>query len=260
MKHLVFLIITSILLSSCSSERQKEKIDKNRINIFCAMGASQAISEIVDSFLVKGNIDVTFNFASSGTLARQIEQGAQCDIYISANKQWIDFLSENNLLIDSTVEKLVGNRLAIICPKERTVTFEFTPLFDVIGTVESKISIGDPGYVPVGKYAMQVLDTLGWSKLLADKVIPARDVSSVLRYVELEEVDWGIVYYTEALKSEKVDIAAMVPDSLHQSIKFYVALIKGSTDQAIKLKQYLYKDVSQKIFQKHGFETAWTNK
>ncbi len=244
--NIVILFLIVIILYSCSNK------EKQTISIFAAAGTMLATNEVCDSFNLTNAIEIERNFAASGALARQIKSGAEADIYISANKQWIDFLIENGILYRESISKLANNKLVIICPKDQEVNLEFNDDFDIKSAVKNKISIGDPKYVPVGKYAKQFLDTLTWYRQIEDQIILAKDVTSVLHYVELGECDWGIVYYSEAIKSDKIKIAYEIPADLYKPINFYIGLI-NSNSQTNEFYNYFSSNTAKEIFTKHGF-------
>jgi len=212
------------------------------------------VNEICNSFEINQNIKTERNFAASGALARQINAGAEADIYISANKQWIDFLIQNNLISTKNVSEIANNKLVIISSNDNDIHIEFSNDFDIRSAINDKISIGDPKYVPVGKYAKQMFDSLNWYNQIQDKIILAKDVTSVLHYVELGECDWGIVYYSEAIKSDKVRIVYDIPQKLYSPITFYLSVINECYDNK-KLFDYFKNSSSKEIFKNHGFIT-----
>ena len=243
---LLFIIIG--LLYSCQEE------SNNKIQLFAAGGTMLPTNEICDSFTSIYNIETEKNFAASGALARQFKAGAEADIYISSNKQWIDYLMDNKLIIESSISEIARNKLVIICPTNKDINLDFTKEFDIKSAINDKISIGDPKYVPVGKYAKQVLDSLNWYNSIQNQIILAKDVTSVLHYVVLGECDWGIVYYSEAIKSDKVKIAYEIPQKLYDPIIFYIALLKENYN-AQELYQYFKSETAKEVLNKYGFIT-----
>ncbi|MFC2104395.1 molybdate ABC transporter substrate-binding protein [Bacteroidota bacterium] len=220
--------------------------------MFAAAGTMLPTNEICNYFLSENNIQAECNYAASGALARQIKAGADADIYISANKQWVDFLDENNLVIKSSISEIAKNKLVIICPKNKEIEINFSKEFNIQSAINDKIAIGDPKYVPVGKYAKQFLDSLKWFNEIQSQIILAKDVTSVLHYIELGECDWGIVYYSEALKSEKVKIAYEIPTNLYDPIIFYIALLNENLHSK-ELYNYFKSNKAKETFLKYGF-------
>ena len=253
------IILFSMAVSGCAgnkSENSKNTTDRT-ITIFAAAGTRPATEEICNLFEKASRYKVERNYASSGTLARQIANGAGCDVFVSANKQWIDYLMGKDLLIQHSVQKIAGNSLAVIAPVNSDITPpQFTKSFDIISDISNKIAIGDPSYVPVGKYTKMAFDSLGWFDKIKDKTIMAKDVTSVLHYVELGECDWGVVYYSEALQSKKVKIIATIPQSLYKPITFYVADIKGQKEAGHELSAMFTNDTGKETFKKFGFSTV----
>ncbi|MCK5028869.1 MAG: molybdate ABC transporter substrate-binding protein [Bacteroidales bacterium] len=249
-----FLLITIGTIYSCKEKSQNNNSETEQINVqlFAATGAMVPSIEICYSFETNNNIKVDKNFAASGALARQIKAGAEADIYISANKQWIDYLIENNSIVENTAAELAGNKLVVICKKDLDIKIKFTKEFDIKSTIKDNISMGDPKYVPVGKYAKQVLDSLDWFNKIQTNIILAKDVTSVLHYVEMGECDWGIVYYSEAIKSDKIKIAYEIPLELYDPIIFYIALLNENT-QTAQLYQYFLDNTAKNILKKNGF-------
>lgn len=246
------ILVLVFFLSACVDQKKK---NDNSIAIFGALATMIPINEISDSFNLTNTIHIDRNYSASGNLARQIANGAKADIFISADIEWIDYLKNKSILIDTSIFKLAQNKLVIICHKNKAVNIDFTHEFDIKSIIQDKIAIGDPLYVPAGKYAKQVFDSLGWYDKIQDKIVLTKDVSSVLHLVELDECDWGIVYYSEAIKSNDVNIVAYVPEQLHNPISFYMVLIKGFNSESKLLFDYLKQQQATKILTKHGFIT-----
>jgi molybdate transport system substrate-binding protein len=254
---LISLLIFSIgTFNSCKEKSQKNnnKTEQTNIQLFAAAGTMLPTNEICNSFESEKRIKVERNFAASGAIARQIKAGAEADIYISANKQWIDYLIENKLIIEDKISILAKNKLVVICRNNSDVEIKFTKEFDIKSAISDNISIGDPKYVPVGKYAKQALDSLNWFNKIQNKIILAKDVTSVLHYVEMGECDWGIVYYSEAIKSDKVKIVYEIPLELYDPIIFYIALL-NENKLTTQLYQYYKSDSATEILNKYGFIT-----
>jgi molybdate transport system substrate-binding protein len=251
---LLFLFISIGILSSCKKYKQKNNTNSKYVNIqlFAAAGTMLPSNEICNSFEIERNITIERNYAASGALARQIKAGAEADLYISANKEWINYLIENKIITKDNITKIAKNKLVIICKKDASLKIEFSNDFDIKSAIHDNISIGDPKYVPVGKYAKQALDSLGWFNQIQNKIILAKDVTSVLHYVEMGECDWGIVYYSEAIKSDKIKIAYEIPMELYDPIVFYIALLNDNP-KTRALYQYYKSDTAKYIFIKNGF-------
>lgn len=241
----------------CATDQTKNAAANCTLNLFAAAGTRPVSEELADLFEVADSCRVQRNYAASGTLARQIASGASCDVFISADKPWIDFLIKEDLLEAHAVSPVAYNSLVLIAPADSEVeTPRFEPGFDFAAWFSGQLAIGDPTSVPVGRYAKMALDSLGWFDKLATRMVLAKDVNAVLRYVELGECDCGIVYYTEAIQSERVKIVAQIPPGLHQEIVFYVAQLKGTSTEAKNLAGFFSGEKAQAVFAAHGFRTV----
>jgi len=225
-KKVILLIVLLLSGFACS---QISKNNRDELPVFCAAGLTNVITELAENYESEHNINIQLNFASSGTLARQIEHGAHPSIYISANEKWIDYLIGLKMLIPESKQKIAGNSLSVIVPKDSkldSITFKknFSEMF------KGRLAMGDPKHVPAGEYAWQAIQNGGFAKQLENRIIPAKDVRSALMIVELGEVEMGIVYKTDALKSEKVKIVAEIPEGLHSPIVFFASILKYKND------------------------------
>jgi molybdate transport system substrate-binding protein len=257
MKTYYFILLAVIItFNGCRSKSDAESnSNKNKLLVYVAAGMRPAAEEIIEKFKANTSIVTESNYASSGTLARQIANGAACDIFISANKQWIDYLNERDLLVESSIKIIASNSLVIIAPlNSNFVAPVFNSSYDVGKVKLDKIAIGDPNYVPVGKYTKTLFDSLGWFTKLENKLIMCKDVSAVRHYVELGECDWGVVYYTEAIQSDKVRIVAEIPIQLLDPIYFYIATLKnGNLKNAEEYTSFILSEEGQAILKKLGF-------
>ena len=253
MKYYCYILVVVVLFSAC---RQNKTRDNEEPLVFCAASLTDVVSDIAFFYESELNTKVKLNLASSGTLARQIENGAQPDIFISANKKWLDYLIQINIVDKETAKRIAGNKMVLIAPADSKLqAFEFSENIDLPGLFKGRISIGDPKHVPAGTYAVQVLGNLGCKEELEPRFLPAKDVRSALMVVELGEVEAGIVYKTDALKSTKVKILTEFPDSLHQPVGYYMAIIKGEkNDRALQLYNYIVSEKMDPVWKKYGFE------
>ena len=251
-KHALYFIFLGLIFHGC---RNQKKDPGNDLMIFCAASLTDVISEITSKYEKENNIKVKLNLASSGTLARQIEHGAAAAIYISANKKWLDYLNQKEMLVPDTEKKIAGNSLVLVAPADSKISpVYFTSNIVLPKLFKGKLSIGDPNHVPAGSYAVQLLKKLGWEEELKPRFLPAKDVRSALMVVEFGEVEAGIVYKTDALKSKKVKIITEFPDSLYGPINYYITLIKGQKNEnSLSLYNYIVSDETEIIWKKYGF-------
>ena len=223
------------------------------LKISAGTGLKDAMADIKQLYRQsKPNVTITYNFGSAGSLQQQIEQGAPVDVFISAAAKQMDALQQKGLLIDATRKNLLKNKVVLIAPKSATQISEFKDLTSVGVT---KVALGEPQSVPVGKYAQEALTSLGIFDQVRPKVILAKDVRQVLAYVETGNVDAGIVYETDAKQSNSVKIVATAPEKSHSPVLYPVAVLKDSknTAQAQEFVQFLSSDRAGDVFAKYGF-------
>jgi molybdate transport system substrate-binding protein len=221
------------------------------VHVYAAASTKDVVEEIARAFKDETGIAVDVTPAASSTLAKQIEKGADADLFLSADEDWADYLSDRKL-----VEKrrdLLGNRLAVVTPADSKL--KIGELADVAAPVVQKLALGGPA-VPAGRYARQALEKAGvWDKV-KDRVVEGEDVRVALTYVVKGEADAGIVYATDAKAvGDKVRTAQVVPDDLHKPIRYPLALLKrdGIKPEARKFYEYLAGDKAAAAFRKAGF-------
>lgn len=222
------------------------------INVFAAASLTDALKQIAADYEKTSGDKVVFNFAASGTLALQIENGAPADIFFSADESKMDRLAAKGLVIPESRHDLLGNSLVIVATPDSTAIHSPG---DLTNSTVSKIAIGDVKIVPAGTYAKTYLEKLGLWQTLQPKLIPCENVRAVLAAVESGNVDAGIVYKTDSLISKKVKIVFDVPVSEGPKISYPVALVKASSQQetAGKFLNYLESEAAAAKFKDGGF-------
>ncbi len=252
MKKRLWLLIGIVLLMGCS--RAKAVDEPTKLYILAAASLTESMEELKTTFeSTHDDVDVILTFASSGSLQNQIEQGAPADVFISASLGKMQTLQEESLLYEDTYVELLKNDIVLVVPKDRDIDVTFESLTDDGVT---RIAMGEPESVPAGKYAKEVLDYIGITEALSSKTVFAKDVKEVLTWVELGEVDAGMVYSTDAYVSEKVDIADNAPVESHAPIIYPAAVVVESehVDMATVFLEFLQEEESMDIFTHYGFK------
>ncbi|MEE4356601.1 MAG: molybdate ABC transporter substrate-binding protein [Desulfococcaceae bacterium] len=225
-----------------------------KVTVYAAASATNALTDIISIFSEKKRGEITASFASSSTLAKQIEQGAPADIFLSANPKWMDYLEEKKMLEAGSRFDLLGNRIVLIAPLDSGVKVKIGPGFDLAGMLgEEKLAMGDPDHVPAGIYGKQALESLGIWKSLSPKAARCKDVRAALALVAQGETPLGIVYATDAAISKKVKVAAVFPEDSHPAITYPVALVAGKSAAAKKFLEFLKSPEAKTVFEKYGF-------
>jgi molybdate transport system substrate-binding protein len=227
------------------------------LTVFAAASLTDAMKQISDVWVKAGHEAPRLSFASSSTLARQIEQGAPVNVFASADQQWMDYLAKKDLIVAGTRKDLLGNELVLVVPSTNPVHVDIGPNFDLAAMLGSdgRLSTGDPAHVPAGIYAEQALRKLGlWDKI-ASRIAPAADVRSALLQVERGETPAGIVYATDAAASKAVSIAGVFPDNSHNPITYPFAVIKsGDTPDARAFLTFLATPAVREVWTRNGFK------
>jgi molybdate transport system substrate-binding protein len=225
----------------------------DNLTVFAAASLKNALDDIAAKWKDSGAGTVGASYASSSTLAKQIEQGAPADVFISADTQWMDYVNKKSL-----VEKphdLLGNRLVLISAKDNPLTLEIKPglkLAEVLG--DGRLAVGDPSNVPAGIYAKEALTKLKIWDSVQPKLAPAGDVRAALTLVSRGEAPLGIVYETDAKVDAKIRTVAVFPEDSHKPIVYPVAVVKTSKNaDAAKFVAFLDGPAAKEIFAKYGF-------
>jgi molybdate transport system substrate-binding protein len=222
------------------------------VHLSVAASMSDAIKEL-DAAFAADHPGVTMlpNFGSSGSLAKQVVQGAAADLFISAHPKWMSYLETAGKIARQTVRDLARNTLVVVGPQKTAVN----SLKDL--EVMERIALGSPGSVPAGQYAQQALRAAGVYDRLAEakKLVMAKDVRQALLYADRGEVDAAFVYGTDALLAQKAVILYTVPANLHDPISYPMGLtIAGEKNSAARaFYDFLAGPAARKILEKYGF-------
>jgi len=221
--------------------------------VFAAASTASAIQDIIALYGARGA--VAASFAASSALARQIENGAPADIYISANPRWMDALAGAGLIETASRRDLLGNRLVLIAPADSPVRVDLSamPALDAL-LGDGRLALADPAHVPAGQYARAALEALGLWPAVAGAVAPMNNVRAALVLVERGEAPLGVVYATDAAITDGVRVAAVFPESSHPPITYPAAIVAGHASPAVRaFHDFLFADAARAVFAAHGF-------
>jgi molybdate transport system substrate-binding protein len=243
------MLIAVLLLQMCSIVT----VQAQTVNLSVAASMTNAFNDLIAGFST-AHPDVVFqpNYASSGSLAKQIDQGAPADIYVSANPKWMKYLVEKKLIATGTDRIFAYNKLVFISEKKST-NLSMKNLVNL-----DRIALGSPKSVPAGQYAKQAMEHAGiYAKLEQDKkLIMAKDVRQALMYADRGEVDGAFVYQTDARLATNAKILFTVPDDFYDRVSYPLGLtITGAKNaQAQAFYKYLSSPEAITILTKYGFE------
>lgn len=225
----------------------------SRITVSAAISLKEALDGIGSAYeRAHPGSRIDFNYAGSGTLQHQIEQGAPVDVFFSAAEEQMNALETEGLILPGSRRNIVTNELVLIVPQSST---EVRSLRDLTRRDVKIVAMGDPRTVPAGMYARQSLKKLGLYAELQKKLIYAKDVRQVLTYVETGNADAGLVYRTDALISSRVRIVAPLPASSHAPIVYPAAIVKGTRHEAEarEFVKFLSSPAARAVFARYGF-------
>jgi len=223
--------------------------------VFGAASLKNALDEANGLFLFENGSGVKVSYGASSALAKQIENGAPADIFISADPDWMDYLAERKLIKPDTREKFLGNKLVLITRANSNVALTIGqnfPLAQALGN--GRLAMAEPASVPAGKYGKAALEKLGVWASVANKIAPTQDVRAALLLVSRGEAPLGIVYQTDAAADKNVKIVATFPESTHPPIIYPIAILASSTNGVAPVYlQYLLSPKAEPFFEKQGF-------
>lgn len=226
--------------------------------VFAAASLTNALQDIAAQYKKEKQVDVVASYASSSTLARQIEQGAPVDLFISADQQWMDYAIDKQQMVANTRYTLLGNELVLIAPKDSKITkVEIDKKTDWKKLLEGgRLAVGDPDHVPAGIYAKESLENLCAWATLAPEMARANNVRSAMALVERAEAPLGIVYGSDAIASDKVKVVGVFPEASHKPVEYPMAIVKGHENPTVTaFYDYLKSPAAAVIFEKYGFTT-----
>ncbi|MES2886218.1 MAG: molybdate ABC transporter substrate-binding protein [Pseudomonadota bacterium] len=224
------------------------------VRVFAAASLTNALNDIGNAWQKAGHARPSLAYAASSALAKQIEAGAPADVFVSADLKWMNYLDEKSRINTATRVNLLGNRLVLIAPKGRSFPVEMQKGFDLAAAFKGRLCTGEPGVVPVGIYAKQALEALGWWQALQGRIVGTDDVRTALAFVERGECAAGIVYATDAAISSKVQVLASFPESTHQPIVYPFALVQDARAEAAGFLDYLKASPeAAEVFKQYGF-------
>jgi molybdate transport system substrate-binding protein len=250
---LLFRLALLLTLLLCGSPQAAERAGKAPARVFAAASLTNALEEIATQWQRAGHPRPVLAFGASSTLAKQIEAGAPADLFASADRKWMDYLDARNRIDRGSRVEMLGNTLVLIAPKGRRFEAKMQPGFRIADAFKGKLCTGEPGVVPVGIYAKQALEKLGWWKSLQPRIVGTDDVRTALAFVERGECGAGIVYASDARISRKVEVLAAFPANTHAPIVYPFALVKNARPEAAGFLDHLRTPQAAAVFRRHGF-------
>ena len=226
------------------------------VTVFAAASLKTALDAVSTAWAAETQKKATISYAASSALAKQIEQGAPADVFISADLDWMDYLAKKDLIDKASVTRLLGNDIVLIAPKDSDVRTEIAPGFPLAALLgDGRLAMGDVKSVPAGKYGKAALETLGVWDSVQGKLAQAENVRAALKLVATGEAPLGIVYRTDAEAEPAVKVLGVFPDTSHPPIIYPVARVTASPNaDAADLIAFLKSPKAAGIFKAQGFK------
>jgi molybdate transport system substrate-binding protein len=223
--------------------------------VFAAASLKNTLDNINAQWKQETGKSAKISYAASSALAKQIEAGAPAQMFISADLKWMDYLAGKNLIKPETRSNLLGNRIVLIAPKDKSVTVDIKPGFDLAKLLAGgRLSVAGVESVPAGRYAKAALVKLGVWDSVKDKLAQAENVRAALALVSRDEAPFGIVYATDSKADAGVKIVGTFPESSHPPIIYPVALTANATNpEAAAFLAYVKSGKAKPLFEAQGF-------
>jgi len=224
--------------------------------IFAAASLKDALDAVNTAWVKNGGKQAVISYAASSTLAKQIEEGAPADIFISADEDWMNYLADRKLIKPETRFDLVGNKLVLIAPKDSKLTATIASGFPLASLLaDGHLAMADTASVPAGKYGKAALEKLVVWDAVKGRIAQAENVRAALALVSRGEAPLGIVYATDAKSDPKVKVLDTFPESTHAPILYPIAITASSTNkEAPSFLTYLKTASAQSVFEAQGFK------
>lgn len=250
-----FLALIALGLAALSLPQMAPAQGSAPITVFAAASLQNALDEAGKLYATKTGKQVRFSFAASSALARQIEQGAPTSLFISADEEWMNYLSERRLVANASRVNLLSNKLALIAPATSNVRITVAknmPLAKALGA-NGRLAVAAPE-VPAGRYARAALTSLGVWSTVQNRTAPGENVRAALNFVARGETPLGIVYDTDAKVEPRVKIVGVFPNGSHPKIVYPAALVGSqSSPDAAAFLYWLRGPEAGAVFSKYGF-------
>jgi molybdate transport system substrate-binding protein len=231
------------------------RAQEQTVTVFAAASVKNALDDIIAAYGRNLGRKVVASYAASSALAKQIGEGAPADVFISADKEWMDYAAQKKLIVPKSRINLLGNRLVLIAPKDSKLDeVKIAPGFDIARLAgDGRIAVADMRAVPAGKYAKAALGKLGGWAAAESKLASAENVRAALALVGRGEAPLGIVYETDARIEPNVKIVGRFPDNAHPPIVYPAALTASAKPDAAKFFAFLSSGTALVFFERYGF-------
>jgi molybdate transport system substrate-binding protein len=248
--------LPGLIVAAAAAPLEQARAQAGGLVIFAAASLKNALDEIAAAWTKEtGKPAPKISYAASPALAKQMEQGAPADLFISADTEWMDYVEKKDLIKKDTRVNLLGNKIVLIAPRDSKVAVEIKPGFDLAKALAGgKLAMANVDAVPAGKYGKAALEKLGAWNGVKDNVAQAENVRAALLLVARGEAPLGIVYSTDAAADPNVKIVGVFPAESYPPVIYPAAVTKESKTADAKLfLDYLKSSKARPAFERQGF-------
>lgn len=247
------VVSLSLTLSPHMTLAQKPT-ETNETVVFAAASLKNALDAISAQWQKETGQSAKISYAASSALAKQIEQDAPAQVFISADLDWMDYVAAKNLIKPETRLNLLGNSIVIVAPKDSTVNLAIKPGFDISGALGSgRLAMANVDAVPAGKYGKAALEKLGVWNAVSHRIAQAENVRAALLLVSRGEAPLGIVYKTDAAADPNVKVVGVFPKDTYPPIVYPIALTGKANATAVSFLDYVKSAKAKPVFEAQGF-------
>lgn len=231
------------------------KADDTKVTVFAAASMKNALDAVNKACAAEVGEEAAISYAASSALAKQIESGAPADVFISADLDWMKYLSEKNLVKADTEKQLLGNSIVLVAPADSAKDVTLEKGFDLAGLLgDGRLAMGEVKSVPAGKYGKEALESLDMWASVEGKLAQAENVRAALKLVAAGEAAAGIVYATDAVAEPGVKVIGTFPADSHKPIVYPIAQTADSKDaEAPAWLKCAESDIAKPLYEAQGF-------
>ncbi len=244
----MFRVLCSILVLLCSTTLVTAS---ERLIVFVPASLGDVVKSLANSYRNQHGQEAVLSIAGTAQLARQLDAGAPADIFISADRRWMDWAQKRDLIDTPSKTAFAGNRLVLAIARQGAVPAEPKTL-----VTQNPFAMGEPDSVPVGHYARQALEKLGWWKEARENAVYSENARLTLRRLARGEVGSAIVYITDFAFEPKVKTAMTFEQNTHTPIVYWAAKTSGTSKDADGFLNFLSSSAAQTILSVAGFSAA----
>ena len=249
------LPVLSLALAFAAAPASVRAAAAEPVTVFAAASLKESLDEAAAAYEQATGTPVRVSYAASSALARQIEQGAPAQVFISADLEWMDYLQQRGRVDAASRHELLGNRLVLVAPQDGLARVDLARAGSIAAALGAgRLAVGQTASVPAGKYARAALQSLGQWDGVKTRLAESESVRAALMLVARGETPLGIVYASDAKAEPRVRVAATFPEASHPRIVYPVAALRGSSTDAADFVRWLSSPAARGIFVRRGFD------